>query len=434
MFIIFKGDFFISENKTKHCPVCGDIVTNPNKTYCDSCTYRFNTYERRALVGINKGKYTISLARKMLRLRKQGKSNVAIAKEVKLPNPYTDSGLVVPIIRFLLNDEADDVLESYNEYKINSKKQLSNSNKANKKLKICLVCGKEFLEPKTVSGQKYCPSCKSKYKDTEIRVLLGAKEGKYNAHTATEVYRLKKRGLNNKEIGEKLNIPNSLITPIIELLLPEDLSVNIGEETKPKAEKPTVRNCLICGKEFIVPKGASSKKYCDECNKKYDNSQKVVLAGINEGKFDKKLAIKLNDLINKGLSKKQASQKLKLSSPGLVNPILEYLYYDDVKPVNAAKGPINTSFINIGDLESLDLDNYLIRTDHENGSNILLKGVIPKENENALFRCLSGKGVSVKELSFKENIDGTFEVAIDLDVDKAYVDGLVFELRVIGFK
>ena len=366
----------------------------------------------------------------MLKLRKEGKSNVAIAKELKFPHPHSDAGLVVPIIKFLLNDEADDVLQSYNEYKINSRKQ---KNTVNKKLKICLLCDKEFIEPKTVTGQKYCPDCKKKYKDTEIRVLLGVKEGKYTDYTATEVYRLKKKGLTNKEIGERLDIPNALVTPIIDLLLPDNLQVPKEENSKANDDKSKkFAHCLICGKEFIVPKGVSGKKYCDECQKKYDNSQKVVLAGINEGKFDRKLAIKLNDLLDQGLSKKQAAKRLRLSSPGLVNPILEYLYYGDVEPVDI-NGSDDNNLIKMSDLGDFDLEKYLIRTDFENKSNILIKGVISAENRNNLFKCLSGNGISVKDMSLKENSDNSFDVAIDLDVDEDYVDSLIFELKLIGF-
>ena len=367
----------------------------------------------------------------MLKLRKEGKSNVAIAKELKFPHPHTDSGLVVPIIKFLLNDEADDVLQSYNEYKINSRKQ---SNKTNKKLKVCLLCGKEFLEPKTVTGQKYCHDCKSKYKDTEIRVLLGVKEGKYNAYTATEVYRLKKKGLTNKEIGKRLDIPSALITPIIDLLLPENLSIDSQEKIS-KSKDEGAKNfskCIVCGKEFIVPKGVSGKKYCDECNKKYDNNQRIVLAGINEGKYDRQLAIKLNDLLDQGLSKKQATKRLRLSSPRLVNPILEYLYYGDVKPIDINEST-NNSLIKMSDLGDFDLDNYLIRTDFEDKSNILIKGNISSENRNSLFACLSGNGISVKDMSLKENSDNAFDVAIDLDVDEDYVDSLILELNILGF-
>ena len=367
----------------------------------------------------------------MLKLRKEGKSNVAIARELKFPNPHTDAGLVVPIIKFLLNDEADDVLQSYNEYKINRRKQ---TNKTNKKLKVCLLCGKEFLEPKTVTGQKYCTDCKKKYKDTEIRVLLGVKEGKYNAYTATEVYRLKKMGLTNKEIGKRLDIPSALITPIIDLLLPDNLSVDSKENVNKSKDEGTKNfsKCLVCGKEFIIPKGVSGKKYCEECNKKYDNNQRIVLAGINEGKYDRKLAIKLNDLINQGLPKTQAAKRLRLSSPGLVNPILEYLYYGDVEPVDI-NGSDNTNFIKMSDLGDFDLENYLIRTDFENKSNILIKGAIPAENRKTLFACLCGNGISVKEMSLKENSENSFDVAIDLDVDEDYVDSLIFELDILGF-
>ena len=363
----------------------------------------------------------------MLKLRKEGKSNVAIAKKFKL-NPFSDAGLVVPIIKFLLTDDAEDVLESYNQHRNAKNKSNIIKSKADEKIKICLLCDKEFIEPKTVSGQKYCPDCKKKYKDTEIRVLIGVKEGKYDKETAIEASRLKDQGYNNKEIGKFLNVPAPLVTPLIDLLLTDKLS----NDSK-KSKEDNIKHCLICGKEL---EGSSSKKYCDECNKKYDSSQKIVLAGINEGKYDKGLATRIFDLVNQGLTKTQVAKRLKLSSPSLINPILEYLYYGDVKPIDINKGALNTSFINKNDLGSLDLDNYFIRTDHKNGSNILVKGSIDKENRNTLFSFLAGNGISVNDMSLKENSDGSFEVVINLDVDKDYVDGLVFELNLIdlGYK
>ena len=481
----------------------------------------------------------------MLRLRKKGKSNVDIAKEVELSDPYTDSALVVPLIKILLNDDAEDVLESYQNNKHIRKKQMKNNlkkAKINKKVKTCLLCDKEFIEPKNVSGQKYCPTCKSKYKDTEIRVLLGKKEGRYNVYTATEAYRLKKRGLTNKEIGNRLDIPSPLITSLIELLLPNNLDngsnkdkkskpiidgddkgskedkkskvitdedghkycsicdkkipntsnskycgecnkkytfwervvkegikdgtydkelatqindlIEKGHNTEQIAKKlklPTrlvvkpihkflyeaqsnFKTCSVCGNKLIIPKGVTGKKYCDECVKKYDNNQRIVLTGINEGKYDRGFAIKLKGLLDEGLTKKKAAKKLKLHNPSLINPILEYLYYGDVKPIGDTKGPDNSSLINEDDLSSIDLNNYLILTDNGNESNILLKGTISGKNRKPLFNCLSGNGINVNDMRFTKKEDKTFEVTIDLDVDRNYADILIFELKILGFE
>ena len=251
MSIIFYGGFFISKIKT--CPVCGVILTNTNKTYCDSCISRFNTHERKALIGINNGQYNKTLAKKMLRLRKKGKSNAAIAREVKLPNPSLDSGLVVPIIKFLLMDEANDVLESYKNH---------GSKTSNERTKICLVCGSEFVQEK-----------------------------------------------------------------------------------------------------------GKTQKYCRECNKKYDTFQKRVIIGINEGKYDKNLAIKIKKMLDEGFSKASIARKYNIPNPSLINTIIDYLYYDNFNP-NSLKGPGNTSFINENDLESLDLNGYLIKTESENKFNL----------------------------------------------------------------
>lgn len=313
MYYFFRG-IFISKNKI--CPVCGSIVTNPNKTYCDSCISRFNTHERKALVGINKGQYKKTLARKMLKLRKKGKSNAAIAREVKLPNPSINSGLVVPIIKFLLMDEANDVLESFKNHV---------SNVPNKRIKTCLVCGSEFIQEK-----------------------------------------------------------------------------------------------------------GKTQKYCRECNIKYDTYQKRVIIGINEGKYNKDLAIKIKAMLDEGVPKTVIGKKYNVV-PSLINTIIEYLYYDEFNP-NSLKWPRNNSFIDKNDLKSLNLDSYLIKTESENEYNILIKGSISKENSYGLFKCLSGNGISVNDMSFSKKKENVFEVSIDLDVDKIYEDSLIFELKILGFE
>ena len=253
----------------------------------------------------------------MLRLRKKGKSNAAIAREVKLPNPSLDSGLVVPIIKFLLMDEANDVLESYKNH---------GSKTSNERTKICLVCGSEFVQEK-----------------------------------------------------------------------------------------------------------GKTQKYCRECNNKYDTFQKRVIIGINEGKYNKDLAIKIKAMLDEGIPKSVIAKKYDIPNTSLINPILEYLYYDDFNP-NSVKWPSNTSLIEKNDLENLVIDNYLIKNEHDDCFNILVKGPISRENSYGLFKCLSGKGISVNDMSFSKNSDNLFEVFVDLDVDKIYEGNLIFELKMLGFE
>ena len=53
--------------------------------------------------------------------------------------------------------------------------------------------------------------------------------------------------------------------------------------------------------------------------------------------------------------------------------------------------------------------------------------------KKTLFACLCGNGISVKDMSLKENSDDGFDVSVDLDVDEDYVDSLIFELNILGF-
>ena len=138
-------------------------------------------------------------------------------------------------------------------------------------------------------------------------------------------------------------------------------------------------------------------------------------------------------MLDEGFSKASIARKYNIPNPSLINTIIDYLYYDNFNP-NSLKGPGNTSFINENDLESLDLNGYLIKTESENKFNLLVKGPIPSENCNTLFSFLSYDGVSVKNMHLRENDDETCEVDIDLDGEEKYVDYLIFIFKLFGLK
>lgn len=427
----------------KRCVVCGSEFKKQKgstQKYCPDCKEKYNSYQLLVLIGINQGKYNKKMANEIKELLDKGTPKTKIAKKYKLEDP----SLINPIIDFLYYNDIKPTTISQKYFNSNlihkndleSSKQYNYSNKTAKEKefnkyrsykKKCLVCGQEFIEAKNSNGQKYCNTCKSKYKGTELIALAGIKKGKYNKQTAIKIYNLQKKKYSNKEIGKKLNIPSNLITPIIDLLLPDNpSSTNISETTEKPKQNNTAKNCPVCGNEFIQSKG-TSQKYCHDCIKKYDNNQRLVLIGINQGKYNKKTANQIKELLDQNNTKVDIAKKLKLSNPGLINPIMEFLY-------DESQGALNSKFININDLKSINLDNYFIKIDYEYKANILFKKSISKENRESLFNCLVGNGVIINNMKFTENKNELFEVIADLDVDINYIEEIDMELNMLFFE
>ena len=444
----------------------------------------------------------------MLKLKNLGMSSEDIANEVNLRNNCSDvtPELIDPIIRFLLNHEADDVLKSYQNYL------------KGVKIKFCEVCGEEFIEPKKVNGQTICKVCKKKYKPTEILVLKGIKEGKYDQNTAINAYLLRKKGLNNKEIAKKLKIPSNLVTAIIDILLPEefgeknkngsDNSKNskpksickyCGKEFSPKnsssgdlfcsncnkkynysdlllfigikegkysfklateiyklqrngvsdediSEKfhipkdlinkilyhygfngenvhfsSSLNNCAVCGNLFVMVKSTSNQQYCPDCKGEFKNNQLRVLAGINKGIYNKKLATKIKNRLDNGDSKAAIAKKFKIST-SIIDHIIEYLY-DEEMP----------DFMNNSSINSKLSDNLLITNCSDNQINFRLKGIISNEFAINFINIFSKINLTIKELIFKEKEDN-IEFSVNFDVENIYLDKLFSELINIGFE
>ena len=468
---------------------------------------RFNNFEREALAGINEGKFNLSLASEMLKLRNEGMRLEEIADKINSLKGYPNitPEIIEPLFNFLLKHEAEDVLESYQEYL------------KGVKIKFCDVCGEEFVESKKVSGQTTCKTCRKKYKSTEIIVLKGYKKGKYNQNTAIYAYNLRKVGLNNKEIAEELKIPSNLVSSIIDLLLPEEyskknkdeVSVNnkpknicnyCGNEFSPESstnhlfcskcnnkydyldlllfigikegkysfkfatkiyklqkdgssEKDiseelhipkelinkvlnfygfngkendssnNLNNCSVCGNLFVMPKGISNQQYCSSCKEKFRNNQLRVLVGIKEGIYNKNLAIKIKDLLEKGESKASIAKKLKLPGTSVIDPIIEYLYDDEMPDFMKNK---NTLF-------SYHLSKNLVITNRSNNqTNIKLNGIVTNDFAIDFMNILPKIDLRIKKMIFKEKED-FIEFSVNFDIEDSHIEKFLSELIDIGF-
>ena len=468
---------------------------------------RFDSSERKALVGINEGKYTLNLAQEMLKFRNEGMKLEEIADKFNAMGNYSNitPDIIDPLFNFLLKHEADDVLEYYQNY-LNGIK-----------IKYCEVCGEEFEEPKKVTGQTTCKTCRKKYTPAEIMVLKGYRTGKYNENIAMYAYSLREAGLNNRQIAEELNIPNNLVSPIIDLLLPDgfgktdnngednlenngpknickycgnefstknsenelfcsdcnrkydylDLLLFIGikesnysfklatemyklrkngssdDDISEKLQVPkylinkilkhfgfneeginstnNLNNCSVCGSLFVIAKGTSNQQYCPNCKGKLKNNQLRVLAGINNGIYNKDLAIKIKNLLDKGESKTSIAKKLKLPSSSVIDPIIEFLYEEEIP-----------DFMKKNNSLSSNLSKNLFITSSNNQTNFKLKGMVSNEFAIDFMKILSKINFNINEIIFKEK--GKIEFSVNFDVEDSHLDKLFSELINIGFE
>lgn len=290
--------------KVKRCAVCGNTFIEPktvsNQKFCDDCKNKYDAFELRILSGINEGVYDEDLAIKINELLQQDYTKADISRKLDI-----NKSLINPLLKYLLPK----YLESPRfEEKVNSKK-----------VKTCLVCGKEFIEPKQVSGQKYCDNCRKKYSISEISVLVAIKNGEFTAETAKEIRKLQLAGFSNQKIGEKLGISSPLIGPILKFIPVNDDEVGEIKETGGK-----IKNCVICDEEFIEPKNSNSQKYCQKCKDRYNNQERIVLAGVKSGRFNEKISIKIDNLKRNGKKNQEIATSLKVPI-GSINSIRDIL-------------------------------------------------------------------------------------------------------------
>ena len=308
------------------CPICGNLTSNPNKTYCDSCVENYSSNERQALLGIKNGKYDKKMALEMQSLLDQDYKKSYIVNKYKLKN----SGLIEPIIRFLLGD--------YDlPFDIN--------------VKLCPICDKPVSRP----TKTYCDKCIEKYTSPERRALVGIKEGVYTKDLARKMLELKKEGKKNSYIAQKVNLPNantpsatSLINPIIKFALKDELDEETLKslETK-KKEKKTEESqvkektniCVLCEEEFIPKSLNRSDKYCPKCKKQHKDDLNIIL-GVKEGKYTKELAKEFIKLQNAGLKNNKIGKQFGIP-PAYVNKIIEYfreeISFDEQNESNLAE-------------------------------------------------------------------------------------------------
>lgn len=323
----------------KTCPICDSGVSNISKTYCDECTVKYNTGQRKALVGIRNCTYTKKMAREMKALLDKNITKTEVARLYDISSPsYID-----PIIDFLLND--------YDfPFEIDCSKR-------------CPICGKKVSKP----TKTYCDECTVNYSSAERRALVGIKQGLFTKKLAREMLELKKDGKNNPQIARKVKLPDchtaagvSLVNPIIKFLLVdevgEELLIELDvmkegskierpvpeepeevvepqpiEEELDEPEEPTVpkvKECDICGTEFAPKASNGSDKYCEECKSKYSPDERIVLVHIKEGSITKETAIKIVELQEAGKNNKQISKILKLPKPSLIPHIVRILLSD----------------------------------------------------------------------------------------------------------
>lgn len=473
-YLLNDYDFPFELDSSKRCPICGSEVSRDTKTYCDDCIEKYTSPERRALVGINQGLFTKKLAREMLDLKKQGRNNSFIAKEVKLPDCHTPAGtsLVNPIIKFLLVDEVGEenlislkVIKDKSQEEEPVKQESNIEETAVPSVKTCLVCGKEFA-PKCSNGSDiYCPECKSKYNAQEMIVYRGIRDNSITKETALTIVSLQGKGKNNKEIAEKLKLPNSAIIPyIIKILLPSE--GNIVEE-----EKET-NTCLVCEKEFVPKSSNGSDKFCPECKKKYTTNELYVHLGVKEGKYTNELSNQFIELQNEGLTNKKIGEKFVIN-PALINPIIKYFEdKNEIDEVSHEESEIDTTIEEFNEsngviifknndkwyiynekelisifytkeeaykfwsdyLSSINDDIYPRKDLFESFEKIILKGIISAMDYSKLFNLIPLLDCDLNKLVCNKLENDNYEIFIDFNLKDYDIPLTIRKLESLGWK
>ena len=223
---VLSDDVLYDKKGVKICPACLNEfkpVTKKQK-FCDNCKSKYNQFEREVLTGINEGIYTKELADKIVELKKYGKSNVGIAKELGLKNT-----LIPHILKF-----TNVSIDSTNVDKSNSKKSYIS--------KTCAICGASFEISKNIQHtKKYCDNCKSKYTYNERIVLTKINEGEITSKTAEKIIYLKNQGYSNKIIAKKLFLRTAYIQSILDYFGKDNNIEGISKDiSKEDTEKSNV--------------------------------------------------------------------------------------------------------------------------------------------------------------------------------------------------
>ena len=313
---------------SKKCPICGrEFISYKNKDgiLCSKCVLKYSFFEKKALEGIISGKFDKNLLSNILLFREEGASDSDIAKRLDIEHDF----LIKPLINFLSDD---DLLYAISENLSNRESpeiesgdnsvEVSDSNVSIEK-RICPVCQREFIP--NAKNQLYCKECRHKYDNFELQVLSGINKGIYTEEMALEIKKLLNQGYSKSSVCNKFNIKNTIIINLIlEFLLDEDLSL---EEEIPVEEidQDIGKVCPICKKTFIP---RANQKYCNDCKSKFTPLELGILFDIEQGKYTEETAIQIAKLKQEGNSNQQISNKMKLSHPNVITPILNFLLKD----------------------------------------------------------------------------------------------------------
>ncbi|MBQ6138822.1 MAG: hypothetical protein IJI80_03995 [Methanobrevibacter sp.] len=358
----------VSANKHKKCLICGNEIIHKdyatNRKYCDECKNKYKPSELSALVGIKEGKYTEETVNSIKKLKMEGKTNTQIAYKLGIPNP-----LITPILRHYPTDNAS------------SLSFVPENNKESNNSKVCPICKKTFEEKKRGSGQKYCDDCKSKFTPTEIQVLIGINEGKYTTELAIRLKDLKEQGFTNTFISSEENIPLTLVTPIIHILLDDDKKID-GISFNKKLSKWFVYTKV--NNEYINLGFYKTKEEAILARNKYYD---VHPYKENFDKLD--------------LSVEEAEEEIEKIDEETQNESLKQLFQKDCG------------------------DDY---------SKIFLKGIISEKDRVSIFNFISFINCNLNKLLCEKLEDNNYDFMLDIDIEKSRLKSALKDLKLLGWE
>lgn len=415
------------EKLDKVCHICGKefVVDKDNgQKYCNDCKLKFSPIELSVLYDIEQGKYTEKTAIEIAKLKQDGKTNKQISNALKLPHP----GVITPILNFLLK-YAD--LSDEKETEIN--------------IKVCPICKKEF-SPKSSNGSDiYCSICKKKFAPTEIQVLMGIIEGKYNTKLANRLKDLKNIGFSNTFISSEENIPLALINPIISILLTDDKKiegiyyndnsskwvVEVDENSK------TINLGTYCTKEEAIL--ARDKYYSSNFTNESSN-----LGSDKEKKdksFNKSLEKELETVLQNDINKENldGADDLKIvpdrdsffvySKDKLLGIFSsEEKVFDYLRGVSVDEKTVEE------ELDEKPVKQFVNKDIGNDHSAIILNGIISERDRRSIFNFISFVNCNLNKIICEKLEDNNYNFLLDIEIEKSNLNSVLKDLKNLGWE
>ena len=212
-------------------------------------------------------------------------------------------------------------------------------------------------------------------------MLIGINEGKYNTELANRLKNLKELGFTNTFISSEENIPLTLVTPIIHILLDDDKKID-GISFNKKLSKWFVYTKV--NKEYINLGFYKTKEEAILARNKYFD---VHPYKENFNKLDS--------------SVEETEEEIEKIEEETQNESVKQLFQKDCG------------------------DNY---------SKIFLKGIISEKDRVSIFNFISFINCNLNKLLCEKLEDDNYDFMLDIDIEKSRLKSALKDLKLLGWE